>query len=439
MPASMLLAVGRALRTPSGAMASRLLSTAARPQSFSGAAVLRAWQPAKSSGPRALTAASLKARTLHTSFPQLSEVITVNMPSVAESISEGEIGSLEKEVGDFVAQDEAVMMVETDKTSVPVNAPQNGTVVEFLVDEGDTVAVGAPVFKLELGGDAPAAKEKSTSDTSDAPKEAEPEAKSAPKQEKKDTPPAKPATSAPSPTPSAAPANASGTQRVKMSRMRLRTAERLKEAQNTAAMLTTFNEVDMSNLMDMRKTFNKDLEKRHGIKLGFMSLFAKASAFALKDQPAVNAMIDGKDIVYNDAVNISVAVATPKGLVVPVIRNVHALSCIEIEKEIAAMGKKARDGQIAIEDMEGGTFTISNGGVFGSLMGTPILNPPQSGILGMHGVFDRPVAIDGEVVIRPMMYIALTYDHRIIDGREAVTFLRKVKQAVEDPRCLIIE
>ena len=226
-----------------------------------------------------------------------------------------------------------------------------------------------------------------------------------------------------------------------MTRMRKRTAERLKDSQNTAAMLTTFNEIDMSNIIEFRNQHKDAFLKRHGVKLGFMSAFAKASAFALQKEPAVNAFIDtdNEHIVYHDDVNISVAVATPKGLVVPVIRRVQDMSYADIEKEIARMSSKARDGDLAIEDMEGGTFTISNGGVFGSLMGTPIINPPQSAILGMHATKDRAVAVNGKVEVRPMMYIALTYDHRLIDGREAVTFLKHVKEAVEDPRILLLD
>lgn len=227
--------------------------------------------------------------------------------------------------------------------------------------------------------------------------------------------------------------------RVKMNRMRLKIAQRLKDAQNTCAMLTTFNEIDMSNVVEMRNKHKDAFLKTHGLKLGFMSAFIKASAYALTKQPQVNAVIDDLEIVYRDYVDISVAVATPKGLVVPVIRNVETMNYADIEKTINALGEKARKGDLAIEDMDGGTFTISNGGVFGSMFGTPIINPPQSAILGMHGIFDRPVAINGKVEIRPMMYVALTYDHRLIDGRDAVTFLRQIKAGVEDPRSLLLD
>merc|ERR1719411_1811876 len=227
--------------------------------------------------------------------------------------------------------------------------------------------------------------------------------------------------------------------RVKMNRMRLKIASRLKDSQNTNAMLTTFNELDMSALMRLRKQHQDGFVKRHGLKLGFMSAFVKASAYALTQQPTVNAVIDGTDIVYRDVVDISVAVATPKGLVVPVLRNVQDMNYADIEKGIMALGDKAKKNQLAMEDMAGGTFTISNGGVFGSLFGTPIINPPQSAILGMHGTFERPVVRNGQVVIRPMMYIALTYDHRLIDGREAVTTLKTIKTAVEDPRAMLLD
>ncbi|XP_022177609.1 dihydrolipoyllysine-residue succinyltransferase component of 2-oxoglutarate dehydrogenase complex, mitochondrial-like [Myzus persicae] len=225
--------------------------------------------------------------------------------------------------------------------------------------------------------------------------------------------------------------------RVKMNRMRLRIAQRLKDAQNTNAMLTTFNEIDMSSIMDFRKTNLDAFQKKYGLKLGFMSAFLKASAYALQDQPIVNAVIEGNEIIYRDYIDISVAVATPKGLLVPVVRNVQDMNYADIEKAIVALGEKAKRGAINVEDMDGGTFTVSNGGVFGSLMGTPIINPPQSAILGMHSIFERPITVKGQVVSRPMMYIALTYDHRLVDGREAVLFLRKIKAAIEDPRIIV--
>nr|CAH7735913.1 unnamed protein product [Callosobruchus chinensis] len=335
------------------------------------------------------------------------ESMVVKVPPFAESVTEGDV-RIEKKVGDHVGQDEVVMEIETDKTSMPVHCPAAGIIEEFLVKDGDTVKPGQDLFKLKMTGDAP---------------------------------PPKPAAAAPAPKPEAAapppPPPPPPSARVKMNRMRLKIAERLKEAQNVNAMLTTFNEIDMSNIMEFRKANLEAFQKKYGMKLSFMSAFLKASAYALQDQPVVNAVIDGQEIVYRDYVDISVAVATPKGLVVPVIRNVESMNFADIEMAMAALADKARKGKIAIEDMDGGTFTISNGGVFGSLMGTPIINPPQSSILGMHAIFERPVAIKGQVVIRPMMYVALTYDHRLIDGREAVLFLRKIKQAVEDPRAML--
>jgi 2-oxoglutarate dehydrogenase E2 component (dihydrolipoamide succinyltransferase) len=239
------------------------------------------------------------------------------------------------------------------------------------------------------------------------------------------------------------PAPASGgerrEERVKMSRLRQTVARRLKEAQNTAAMLTTFNDVDMSAVIEARERYKEQFAKKHGIKLGFMSFFVKAVALAVRDVPSVNGYIEGDEIVYHDYLDVSIAVSAPKGLVVPVIRNAQAMSFAEIEKAIAAYGKKAKEGTLSIDEMQGGTFTISNGGVFGSLLSTPILNPPQSGVLGMHRIEERPVAVDGEVVIRPMMYLALSYDHRLVDGREAVTFLVRVKEAIEDPTRLLID
>jgi 2-oxoglutarate dehydrogenase E2 component (dihydrolipoamide succinyltransferase) len=239
--------------------------------------------------------------------------------------------------------------------------------------------------------------------------------------------------------PAAAPTQSGGEERVKMSRLRLTIARRLKEAQNTAAMLTTFNEVDMSAVMTLRNSFKDVFEKKHGVKLGFMSFFARAVIQALKDVPAVNAEIDGEDLVYKNYYHLGIAVGTEKGLVVPVVRDADRMSFATIEKTIAEYGKKARDGQLQIVDMQGGTFTISNGGVYGSLMSTPILNAPQSGILGMHKIQDRPVAIGGQVVIRPMMYLALSYDHRIVDGKEAVTFLVRVKESLEDPQRALLD
>ncbi|KAF9319736.1 2-oxoglutarate dehydrogenase complex E2 component [Podila horticola] len=372
----------------------------------------------------------------------------VKVPHMADSISEGSLKQWNKKVGDFVALDEEIATIETDKVDVAVNSPKSGTIVELYAKEEDTVAVGADLFKLELG-DAPAggaSESKKEAPKKEAPKKEEPK-KEEPKKEalapKKEEPKKEPKTSTPVPKaasePSAPVAFSREERSVKMNRMRQTIARRLKQSQENAASLTTFNEVDMSALMNMRNKYKDAVLKKHNVKLGFMSAFVKASCYALKELPAVNARIEGDSIVYNDYVDVSVAVATPKGLVTPVIRNCESLSFVEVEKSIAQYGAKARDGQIAIEDLSGGTFTISNGGVFGSMMGTPIINMPQSAILGMHAIKERPVAINGQVEIRPMMYLALTYDHRIIDGREATTFLVKLKEVLEDPTRLLLD
>ncbi|KAF9126736.1 2-oxoglutarate dehydrogenase complex E2 component [Mortierella sp. GBA39] len=370
----------------------------------------------------------------------------VKVPHMADSISEGSLKQWNKKVGDFVALDEEIATIETDKVDVAVNSPKSGIVVELYAKEEDTVAVGADLFKLELsdapaGGAAPKKEEPKKEEVKEEPKKEV--AAAAPKKEepKKEAP--KPAASKPAAASSEAPAAPVAFSReersVKMNRMRQTIARRLKQSQESAASLTTFNEVDMTNLMKLRSNYKDAVLKKHNVKLGFMSAFVKASCYALKELPAVNARIEGDSIVYNDYVDVSVAVATPKGLVTPVIRNAESLSFVEVEKSIAQYGAKARDGQIAIEDLSGGTFTISNGGVFGSMMGTPIINMPQSAILGMHAIKERPVAVDGKVEIRPMMYIALTYDHRIIDGREATTFLVKLKEVIEDPVRLLLD
>ncbi|KAL3049098.1 dihydrolipoyllysine-residue succinyltransferase component of 2-oxoglutarate dehydrogenase complex, mitochondrial [Trematomus bernacchii] len=397
-----------------------------------------------------------------TSVAHREEVITVNTPAFAESVTEGDV-RWEKAVGDTVAEDEVVCEIETDKTSVQVPSPAAGVILELLVPDGGKVEGGNALFTLRKGAGPPKAAEAPKAEapaaaTPPPPSAAPPPPPSAVGPIPTTMPPVPPVpahamatkpVSAIKPTAPAAPAaqaegatkGARTESRVKMNRMRLRIAQRLKEAQNTCAMLTTFNEVDMSNISEMRKTYKDAYLKKHNIKLGFMSAFVKAAAYALADQPSVNGVIDDttKEIVYRDYVDISVAVATPKGLVVPVIRNVEGMNFTDIEKAINMLGEKARKNELAVEDMDGGTFTISNGGVFGSMFGTPIINPPQSAILGMHGIFDRPVAIGGKVEIRPMMYVALTYDHRLIDGREAVTFLRKIKSVVEDPRMLLLD
>jgi len=413
----------------------------------------------------------IQTRTLRTSSILLDEIKVVTCPAFAESITEGDL-RWEKAVGDSVAEDEVICEVETDKTSVPVPSPCAGVIEELLVEDGSTVNPGMKLVKIKVGaaGAAPAKPKPAAAEPAAAapppppPPPAAPAASAIPA-----TPPAAPkppsepvastpvAAIRPAPPPAAPQAGAApvvrmppadptkeiaGTRsehRVKMNRMRQKIAGRLKEAQNTNAMLTTFNELDMSGIMALRKEQQDAFTKRHGIKLGFMSAFVKSSAYALTQQPTVNAVIEGQEIIYRDYVDISVAVATPKGLVVPVLRNVQDMNYADIEKGIMALGEKAKKNQLAMEDMDGGTFTISNGGVFGSLFGTPIINPPQSAILGMHGTFERPVVRNGQVVIRPMMYIALTYDHRLIDGREAVTFLRTIKRSVEDPRVMFLD
>ncbi|PTB62483.1 dihydrolipoyllysine-residue succinyltransferase [Trichoderma citrinoviride] len=388
----------------------------------------------------------------------------IQVPPMAESISEGTLKQFSKSVGDYVEQDEEIATIETDKIDVAVNATEAGVIKEFFVKEEDTVTVGQDLVRVETGAEKPASsgeqekpKEESKPPVESESKPAEPEQpKSQPepsKSEKPSPPPQpkeKPAEkpqkkSEPEPAAASSSTPAPGNReerRVKMNRMRLRIAERLKQSQNTAASLTTFNEVDMSNIMEFRKLYKEEILKKTGVKLGFMSAFSRAAVLAMRDIPAVNASIEGPNggdtIVYRDYVDISVAVATEKGLVTPVVRNVESMDMINIEKAIAEMGKKARDGKLTIEDMAGGTFTISNGGVFGSLMGTPIINLPQSAVLGLHAVKDRAVAVNGKVEVRPMMYLALTYDHRLLDGREAVQFLVKIKEYIEDPRKMLL-
>ncbi|PQE32462.1 dihydrolipoamide succinyltransferase protein [Rutstroemia sp. NJR-2017a WRK4] len=393
----------------------------------------------------------------------------VKVPQMAESISEGTLKQWSKQIGDYVEQDEEIATIETDKIDVAVNAPEAGTIKEYLANEDDTVTVGQDLVRLELGG-APSGggKEEASSEAKEpAPKEQptssdpEPSKKeeSKPKEESSPPPPPPPQEkkSEPKETPKPKPSESKNKEsssssgpalgnreerRVKMNRMRLRIAERLKQSQNTAASLTTFNEVDMSSLMEFRKLYKDDVLKKTGVKLGFMSAFSRACVLAMRDIPAVNASIEGPNggdtIVYRDYVDISVAVATEKGLVTPVVRNTETMDLVGIEKSIAELGKKARDNKLTIEDMAGGTFTISNGGVFGSLMGTPIINLPQTAVLGLHAIKDKPVVVNGQIVIRPMMYLALTYDHRLLDGREAVSFLVKVKEYIEDPRRMLL-
>ncbi|KAK8131022.1 dihydroxy-acid dehydratase- mitochondrial [Apiospora sp. TS-2023a] len=397
----------------------------------------------------------------------------VKVPQMAESISEGTLKQWNKQIGDYVEADEEIATIETDKASmhplglptlqidVAVNAPEAGTIKEFMANEEDTVTVGQEIAKIEPGaapegankGESKEAPKEETASTDAKPaepkegnkQESKPESsKPAPPPEpKKETPPPKQSSQPAKDSSSAGPTMGSREERrVKMNRMRLRIAERLKQSQNTAASLTTFNEVDMSSLMDFRKLYKDEILKKQGVKLGFMSAFARACVLAMRDIPVINASIEGENggdtIVYRDYVDLSVAVATEKGLVTPIVRNVEGMDMVNIEKSIAELGKKARDNKLTIEDMAGGTFTISNGGVFGSLMGTPIINLPQTAVLGLHAIKEKPVAINGKIEIRPMMYLALTYDHRLLDGREAVQFLVKVKEYIEDPRRMLL-
>jgi len=403
--------------------------------------------------------------------PAPASALDVLVPTLGESVTEATVITWFKAVGDAVAQDEMLCELETDKVSVEVPAPAPGVLSEILAAEGSTVAANAKLAVLAASSDAanaaPIAATNTTAkaaaagpaDIEDAPsaKKAMAEAgldRSAVtgtgrdgRVMKSDVAQAAAATAAPTPS-DAAPAaprapvaadDAAREERVKMTRLRQTIARRLKDSQNTAAMLTTYNEVDMGPVMELRNTYKEQFLKKHGVKLGFMSFFTKACCHALREVPEVNAEIDGTDIVYKDFVHMGIAAGTPTGLVVPVIRDADAMSFATIEKSIAEKGARARDGKLSMAEMQGGTFTISNGGVYGSLMSSPILNPPQSGILGMHKIQDRPMAINGQVEIRPMMYLALSYDHRIVDGKGAVTFLVRVKEALEDPRRLLMD
>ncbi len=422
----------------------------------------------------------------------------IRVPTLGESVTEATIGQWFKKVGDAVAADEPLVELETDKVTIEVPAPAAGVLEAIAAQPGETVDVGALLGAIAAGAGAaaaapkPEAKADAPANNAAGPEPVKPEPAAAPVTATDRAPapsaqklinengldaaniagsgksgqvlkedvlsalakPAAPA-AAPAPAPAAKPAevkapapalrapvaadDASREERVKMTRLRQTIARRLKDAQNTAAMLTTFNEVDMKPVMDLRNQYKDLFEKKHGVKLGFMGFFTKAVVHALKEIPAVNAEIDGDDLIYKNYAHIGVAVGTDKGLVVPVVRNADQMSIAEIEKEIGNLGKKARDGQLSMADMQGGTFTISNGGVYGSLMSTPILNAPQSGILGMHKIQERPVVVGGQIVIRPMMYLALSYDHRIVDGKEAVTFLVRVKESLEAPERLVLD
>ncbi|WAX96169.1 2-oxoglutarate dehydrogenase complex dihydrolipoyllysine-residue succinyltransferase [Aminobacter sp. NyZ550] len=418
----------------------------------------------------------------------------IRVPTLGESVSEATIGKWFKKAGDVIAADEPLVELETDKVTIEVPAPAAGVLVELTVKEGETVGVGALLGTIGAGDGAVAAAKPAAVAQASAPnaastvKEAVAQTASvagSPPIEERKMPPAPAAAkilaetnlsvdqvagsgkrgqvlkgdvleaiakgvSAPAAAPAAAAApvaarvpssteDAPREERVRMTKLRQTIARRLKEAQSTAAMLTTFNEVDMSAVMALRTKYKDIFEKKHGVKLGFMGFFTKAVTHALKEIPAVNAEIDGTDIIYKNFAHVGVAVGTEKGLVVPVVRDADQMSIAEIEKEIGRLGLAARDGKLSVADMQGGTFTISNGGVYGSLMSTPILNAPQSGILGMHKIQDRPVVVGGQIVIRPMMYLALSYDHRIVDGKEAVTFLVRVKDSLEDPERLVLD
>jgi len=432
----------------------------------------------------------------------------VQVPALGESITEGTLAQWLKKPGEAVAADEPIANLETDKVSVEVPSPVAGVLTEQLVQEGDNVAVGAVIARIDESATASAAapaeaaaaattnpagpaetplpREDEHAPVADAEHDdhittlspavrravleyhvdpskirgtgkdgrltkddviAAAEGRSqpgAPAEAGAQAPQAKapaPEEKAPPPGPRPSPGNIGERreERVKMTRLRQTVARRLKEAQNTAAMLTTFNDVDMSAVIEARTRYKDLFEKKHGIRLGFMAFFVKACALAAKDIPAVNASIEGDEIVYHDYLDVSIAVSAPKGLVVPVVRDADRMTFAEIEKTIADYGKRAKDGTLTVDDMTGGTFTISNGGVFGSLLSTPIINPPQSAVLGMHRIEERPVVVDGQIVARPMMYLALSYDHRLIDGREAVTFLVRVKEAIEDPTRLLID
>jgi len=398
----------------------------------------------------------------------------IRVPTLGESVSEATIGRWYKKAGDVVKADEPLVELETDKVTIEVNAPASGVLVEIVAKDGETVAPGALLGQIAAGGAGAA--------PAPAPVAAAPVAAPAPKAAPAAMPPAPaaakiaadnnlstadiagsgkrgqvlkgdvlaavaagPVVAAPTPlapvvarVPSSADDSALE-ERVRMTKLRQTIARRLKDAQNTAAMLTTFNEVDMGEVMALRARYKDVFEKKHGAKLGFMSFFVKACTQALKEIPAVNAEIDGTDLVYKNYYHLGIAVGTEKGLVVPVVRNADRMGLAQIEKTMADFGKRARDGALKLEEMQGGTFTITNGGIYGSLMSTPILNAPQSGILGMHKIQERPMVVGGKIEIRPMMYLALSYDHRIVDGKEAVTFLVRVKEALEDPARLVLD
>ncbi|XP_011094083.1 dihydrolipoyllysine-residue succinyltransferase component of 2-oxoglutarate dehydrogenase complex 1, mitochondrial-like isoform X1 [Sesamum indicum] len=359
------------------------------------------------------------------------DIVEAVVPFMGESISDGTLATFLKKPGDRVEVDEPIAQVETDKVTIDVNSPEAGVIQKLIAKEGDTVEPGTKVAIISRSGEGATHVAPSDDKASErAPPETTP---TVGKPKGSPAPPPKPSATEPQLPPK------DRERRVPMTRLRKRVATRLKDSQNTFALLTTFNEVDMTNLMKLRSDYKDAFFEKHGVKLGLMSGFVKAAISALQRQPIVNAVIDGDDIIYRDYVDISIAVGTPKGLVVPVLRNAERMNFAEVEKEINTLAKKANDGTISIDEMAGGTFTISNGGVYGSLLSTPIINPPQSAILGMHSIVNRPMVVGGAIVPRPMMYIALTYDHRLIDGREAVFFLGRIKDVVEDPRRLLLD
>lgn len=427
-------------------------------------------EPGSSDAPT--PAAPEKAPEKAAAKPEASsaETVDVMVPALGESVSEATVASWFKKPGDTVAVDEMLCELETDKVSVEVPSPAAGVLSEILAESGSTVAAGGKLAVISGNADgvkasAPQAdsgkSEGGARDVEDAPsaKKLMAEKGLSPDQvtgtgrdgrimkDDVQKAAAAPAAAPTVPTPAAQQAprapvpadDAAREERVKMTRLRQTIARRLKEAQNTAAMLTTYNEADMGGIMELRNEYKEQFEKKHGVKMGFMSFFVKACCHALMEVPEVNAEIDGTDVVYKNYVHMGVAVGTPNGLVVPVLRDAHKMGFAEIEKRIGAFGKSARDGKLTMAEMQGGSFTISNGGVYGSLMSSPILNPPQSGILGMHKIQERPMVVKGQIVARPMMYLALSYDHRIVDGKGAVTFLVRVKEALEDPRRLLMD
>ncbi|MFS2325500.1 MULTISPECIES: 2-oxoglutarate dehydrogenase complex dihydrolipoyllysine-residue succinyltransferase [Brucella] len=402
----------------------------------------------------------------------------IRVPTLGESVTEATIGKWFKKVGDAIAADEPLVELETDKVTIEVPAAAAGVLAEIVAQEGDTVEVNALLGQISGEGSAPAPKKEEAKPAAAAAPAAAPVASASSGPAMQPAPAASkllaekglsadqvdgsgkrgqvlkgdvldaiakgvsaaPAAAAPvAARPASSADDAPREERVKMTRLRQTIAKRLKDAQNTAAMLTTYNEVDMSAVMELRARYKDIFEKKHGVKLGFMGFFTKAVTHALKEIPAVNAEIDGTDIIYKNFAHVGMAVGTDKGLVVPVIRDADQMSIAGVEKELGRLAKAARDGSLSMADMQGGTFTITNGGVYGSLMSSPILNSPQSGILGMHKIQDRPVVVGGQIVIRPMMYLALSYDHRIVDGKEAVTFLVRVKESLEDPERLVLD